>query len=104
MSGTPRDPLPHGWLDWNDGALNTELQPPPDPPSLEPQPSGPPDQVTSLLNTGPELKLSSVPPAPTTFGSEAGKLTARLAQLSKAPRSPEAATRVQPWPAISLKM
>ncbi len=49
MSGTPRDPLPHGWLLWNEGAVNTELHPPPDPPSLEPQPSGPPDQVTSLL-------------------------------------------------------
>ena len=35
MSGTPRDPLPQGWLDWNDGAANAELQPPPLPPSRE---------------------------------------------------------------------
>jgi hypothetical protein len=82
MSGTARDPLPHGWFDWNEGAANTELQPPPDPPSLEPQPSGPPDQPTSKLYSGPELRLSSVPPAPTTFGSEAGKLTDRWEQSS----------------------
>src|SRR5579871_3533453 len=104
MSGTARDPVPHRVLDWNDGAVKTALQPPPDPPSLEPQPSGPPDQATSLLKIGPELRLSSVPPAPTTSGLDAGKLTDRCEQSSKAPRSPEAATRVQPCPAIWLKM
>ncbi len=72
MSGTAREPLPHGWLLWNAGAENIELQPPPEPPSLEPQPSGPPAHADSLLKTGPELRLSSVPPAPTTFGSDAG--------------------------------
>ncbi len=56
MSGTARDPLPQGWLDWNDGAVKIALQPPPEPPSLEPQPSGPPDQATSKLYSGPEFK------------------------------------------------
>jgi hypothetical protein len=39
-------------------------------------------QASSKLYSGPELRLNSVPPAPTTFGSEAGKLTARCEQSS----------------------
>src|SRR5215472_10679630 len=104
MSGTARDPLPQGWLDWNDGAAKMALQPPPEPPSLAPQPSGPPDQATSKLYSGPELRLSSVPPAPTTSGSEAGYATDRWEQSSKAPRSPDAAVNAQPRPTMLLKM
>ena len=45
-----------------------------------------------------------MPPTPVTHISDAGKETLVFVQLSVAPRSPDAATNVQPSPAISLKM